>query len=135
MPLISLGYIALIFAPQSGNLAPPYVVLAIIGASSFSLLPLALEFSVEVLHPVSPELTSTILWVGGQIFGAIFLIVMDALRDEKTGSMKSALIFQGVGAALMTPCAFLLGMGSRKNKVQSRRVKTDEGGFVLTESS
>ncbi|KAG2162155.1 hypothetical protein VTO58DRAFT_106371 [Aureobasidium pullulans] len=112
VPLIAIGYVILIFAPATRTIALPYVVCAILGAASFSLLPCALEYLVEITHPVSPEISSTICWVGGQLFGAIFIIVMDALKGgfagEPDDTMKRALIFEAVISCLAAPCVFAL---------------------------
>jgi len=126
VPIIAACYIALIFAPQSRSLAPPYIVLAILGASSFSLLPLSLEFTVEITHPVSPELTSTLLWGGGQLFGAIFIIVMTALGDRHGGNMKQALIFEAIVACFAAIAGMCLGWGDRSLRVQARRITADK---------
>jgi hypothetical protein len=84
-----------------------------LGATSFSLLPCALEYLVLITHPVSPEISSTICWTAGQLFGAISIIIMDALKDgvagEPEGSMKRALIFQAVIAWLVVPFPLALG--------------------------
>src|SRR5437879_1818211 len=66
VPIIALSYVALIFAPKTQTLAAPFAVSALLGAASFSLLPLALEWAVEQTHPAPPELTNATLLVGGQ---------------------------------------------------------------------
>ena len=131
VPLIALCYIALVFSPTTPpNLPGPMTICGILGAASFSLLPLSLEFVIEQTHPVSPEVSSTILWMGGQFLGAIFLIIMDALRDNTKGGSKGrpegnmwgALVFQAVVAAVVAPAAFLL-----KKRLHGRgRVEVDE---------
>ena len=102
--------------PGTRNLAGPYVVFAILGASSFSLLPCALEYLVLITHPVSPEITSVICWTTGQLLGAIFIIIMNALRGgfagEPAKSMIRALIFQAVLAWVVMP--FPMFLGSRR---------------------
>ncbi|RPB20264.1 MFS general substrate transporter [Terfezia boudieri ATCC MYA-4762] len=131
VPLIGLAFIAIIFTPTSPpNLVGPMVVNAILGAASFSLLPVSLEYCVEQTHPVSPEVTSTILWMGGQFLGGIFLIIMDAMRDKEPGgsagrperNMWAALVFEGVGAALVIPAAFFV----KKRKAGRGRVEADQ---------
>ena len=131
VPLIALAYIALIFTPTSPpNLAGPMVVGAILGAASFSLLPITLEYCIEQTHPASPEVTSTILWMGGQFLGGIFLIIMDSMRDKHHGgsggrpqnNMWGALVFEGVLAALVAPAVFLV----RKRKNGRGRVEVDK---------
>ncbi|KAF8475938.1 major facilitator superfamily domain-containing protein [Kalaharituber pfeilii] len=131
IPLIGLCYIAWIFAPTTPpNLAGPMVICAVLGAASFSLLPLSLEYAIEQTHPVSPEVTSTILWMGGQFLGAIFLIIMDAMRDKAKGgsggrpedNMWAAMVFQGVIAGVVAPAAFFI----KKRKVGKGRLEVDQ---------
>jgi len=125
-----------------------------LGAASFSLMPIALEYLIEITHPVSPEITSTICWTGGQLTGAIFILVSDALRapGESDGSaddgsarppghMYRALIFQTVMAMIVLPLPMVLGLFGRHKEVVMRRVEADmkatvqrdaESGGVLT---
>lgn len=84
---------------------------ASLGAASFSLLPLALELSVELSHPVPPEVSASIYWIGGQLFGGIFIIIMNALRENNSvppNNMIRALIFEAVLACLAVPCLFFI---------------------------
>ncbi|KAI5199142.1 MFS general substrate transporter [Aureobasidium subglaciale] len=111
-PLIAIGYLLLIFVPETRTVIGPYVVCALLGAASFSLLPCALEYLVEITYPASPEVSSTICWAGGQLLGAMFIIIMDALKGGVSGepkaTMKRALIFQAVISWLAVPCVFAL---------------------------
>lgn len=113
VPIIALGYLIFIFMPATRSVAGPYVVAAILGASSFSLLPATLEYLVLVTHPVSPEITSTICWTFGQLFGAIFIIIMNALKGGRDsspeGNMTRSLVFQAVVAILVVPLPMFLG--------------------------
>jgi len=113
VPLIAVSYLALVFMPRTGSVAGPYIVCAILGATSFSLLPCALEYLVIVTHPVSPEISSTICWTGGQLLGGVFILIMTALREgwdgEPAGSMTRALVFQAVIAWLVVPLPMFLG--------------------------
>lgn len=131
VPLIALAFVALIFTPTSPpNLAGPMVVCAILGAASFSLLPISLEYCIEQTHPASPEVTSTILWMGGQFLGGVFLIIMDSMRDKKRGgsggrpenNMWAALVFEGVIAAIVAPAVFFV----KKRKHGRGRVEADK---------
>ncbi|KAH4039148.1 hypothetical protein HBI52_043480 [Parastagonospora nodorum] len=129
VPLVAGSYLAMIWAPQTRTLAAPYLISAVLGASSFSLMPVALEFLVEITYPASPEVSSTICWVGGQLFGAIFIIIMNALKDGRyvdlgkvndggritssgtrpPGNMYNALVFQAVAAMVVLPLPLMLG--------------------------
>lgn len=97
----------------------PYVICGLLGAASFSLLPCALEFLVEFTSPISPEVSSTFAWVGGQLLGAVFIIIMDALKggwaSQPEGNMERALIFQAVVSWSAIPCVYMLGRSGKGN--------------------
>ncbi|BDD58394.1 hypothetical protein MAP00_003676 [Monascus purpureus] len=128
VPIVAISYIALIFAPDSpAGIGPSYVVLAIMGASSFALLPVVLEFLVEITYPFSPEIGSTICWTGGQLLGAVFIIIQDALKAGPNASppdnMKRALIFSAVVSVVPVPLAASIGLFGRE--VRRRRLDAD----------
>lgn len=129
VPLIATCYLLLIWMPQTRSLPGPYVVCALLGATSFSLLPCALEYLVLITHPVSPEISSTVCWSAGQLLGAVFIIVMDALKgglpDEPQGSMKRGLVFQATIAWVVVPLPLLLGFW-RFQHVGLRRLNSAE---------
>ncbi|KAM0348936.1 hypothetical protein ACHAPU_003870 [Fusarium lateritium] len=129
VPIIGISYLSFIWMPETKDIAGPYVVLAILGASSFSLVPVALEFLIELSHPLSPEVTSTIAWAIGQLFGAIFVIISDALVADKNASppknMKHGLIFEAVVALAVVPLPLCLGLFGRGHKTALRRVRSD----------
>jgi MFS transporter, FLVCR family, MFS-domain-containing protein 7 len=110
--------------------------LAVTGAASFSLVPVAVEYLVELTHPISPEVTSTIGWGGGQLLGGIFIIIMDALKAGADGdppnNMSKALIFTAVIALVVVPLPLSLGLFGRADKVQLRRVHSDEAVLEAT---
>jgi MFS family permease len=109
--IVGICYLAFIWVICPNAYAGICVLCALLGAASFSLLPLALELSVELTHPVPPEVSSSIYWIGGQLFGGIFIIVMDALRDDDgspANNMTKALIFEGVIACVVIPCFFFI---------------------------
>lgn len=119
-PFIAAMQLILVFMPQTRSVAGPYITCAILGATSFSLLPCALEYLALVTHPVSPEITSTISWTGGQVVGALWIIIMSALqgpfedggKPEKT--MIRALVFQAVFGWLVVPLVYFLGTSKVK---------------------
>ncbi|KAL9005558.1 MAG: hypothetical protein Q9188_001683, partial [Gyalolechia gomerana] len=47
VPVIALSYLAFIWAPGTRTVVAPYIISAILGAASFSLVPVALEWAVE----------------------------------------------------------------------------------------
>ncbi|CAG8954250.1 hypothetical protein HYFRA_00005870 [Hymenoscyphus fraxineus] len=139
VPIVALAYLAFTFAPQTRTLAAPYAILSILGAASFSLVPVVLEYIIEITHPVSPEVTSTILWTGGQLLGGIFIVVSDALKapggerdgpeDDGTtrppGNLYKALVFQCVMGVFVVPFPLALGLFGRGNKIKMRRIEAD----------
>ena len=117
VPIVAASYIGLIFTPGSSthSIVPSYIVFAIMGASSFALLPVVLEFLVEISYPfASPEIGSTICWTGGQLFGAVFILIQDALKAGPHASpphnMRNALIFSAVVSAATAPLTLSIGL-------------------------
>lgn len=140
MPIVAATYIGFIFAPSSQSIAAPFVVAALLGASSFAILPIALEYLVEITYPISPEIPSTLCWTGGQIFGAVFIIAENALkaspRADPPEHMTRALIFQAVFASVVVPfplCLGLFGRKIRKRRLEAEMVaEADDGGGINT---
>jgi len=128
VPVIASCYLAFIWAPGTRTIIAPYIILAILGAGSFSLVPVVLEWLVEVTWPVGPEAGSTICWAGGQLLGGIFIVVSDGLKEGEDAdppfTMGRALVFQAVVAVAAVPCALALG---RVGKVGNRRLDVDKG--------
>lgn len=81
--------------------------MSILGAASFSLVPLALEMLVDVTGPdVGAEVSSTVCWAAGQLGGAVFIVVMDALQRR---DMKWGCVFQAVLCCVVVPAPLCLG--------------------------
>jgi FLVCR family MFS transporter 7 len=145
-PFVAIPYLAMVWAPQTRTIAAPYILSAILGASSFSLLPVALEYLVEITFPASPEVSSTICLAGGQIFGGVFIVIMNALKDGRdvdlekvseggrdTGggnrppaNMYRALVFQAVMAMVVLPIPLMLGIKRLGLLHGEARLKLDE---------
>lgn len=138
VPIITLSYLVFIWAPQSHGLAYPYIICSILGAASFGLVPVVLEFLVEIHHPLGPEVGSTVCWSGGQLLGGIFIIIQNGLKAGPESSppqnMKKALVFQAVVALLVMPLPLVLGLGGRKGYVRRRRWEADTRRGVLLET-
>ncbi|KIW39651.1 uncharacterized protein PV06_08247 [Exophiala oligosperma] len=139
VPFLAVGYLIIIWAPQTHSLAYVDVVCAILGAASFGLVPVVLEFLVETHYPLGPELGSSLCWCGGQILGGIFIVIMNACKDDSKGAsppsnMKRALIFQAVLAIAVTPLPLCLGLFGRRARVRRLRWEADQnpegGGHV-----
>ena len=132
VPIIALCYLAFIWAPGTRTIVAPYIILAIIGAASFSLVPVALEWLVEVTWPVGPEAGSTICWAGGQLLGGVFIIIADGLKAGEDAdppfTMGRPLIFQAIVAIAAVPSAIALGW---LRKVENKRLDVDKGRLAM----
>ncbi|KAI4123189.1 MAG: hypothetical protein LQ338_005385 [Usnochroma carphineum] len=131
VPVIAVSYLAFIWAPGTRTVVAPYVISAVLGAASFSLVPVALEWAVEVTWPAGPEASSTICWAGGQLLGGIFIVVADALREDDgqgdpKGNMGKALVFMAVMALGAVPCSLVLGKVGAGGR--TGRLEVDKGG-------
>lgn len=126
-------YLAFIWAPASGIVAV-YMILAILGAASFALVPIVLEFMCEITHPISPEITSTICWTGGQLLGGVFIVLSGPLTDGPNGgvggdkpyNMQRVLWFQAAIALAVVPLPLCLGLFGRRKFVVMQRVEADK---------
>ncbi|KAF2754704.1 MFS general substrate transporter [Pseudovirgaria hyperparasitica] len=139
VPIVAASFLAFIWAPGTRGLAAPYAVCAVLGASSFALLPVSLEYVVEVAWPASPEVGSVVMWSAGQLLGGVFIVVMGALKGadgEPEGSMKRGLVFMAVVACVVVPLPLMLGVrrlglgeGTRKGRlgVDERGGSGEEG--------
>jgi MFS transporter, FLVCR family, MFS-domain-containing protein 7 len=131
-PMIAVCYLILLFAVPTRSIPFVFVICGLLGAASFGLVPVALEFLVEIHYPMGPEAGTTLCWCGGQLFGGIFIVVMDALKggggyrgDEAQGSMQRSLTFQAVVALLVMPAPVLVGLFGRGEYVRQRRWEVD----------
>ena len=126
VPISGVMYLCLIYAPASSyGIWPTYLVCGILGASSFSMLPIVLEYLAEVTYPYSPEIGSTLSWSAGQLFGGIFIIIQSQLTASSTANppynMHKSLIFSAVVAMVFTPFPLALSLVHRK--VTQRRLE------------
>jgi MFS transporter, FLVCR family, MFS-domain-containing protein 7 len=147
VPIIAACYLTFTWAPGTRSRGAVYAILSTMGASSFSLVPVVLEYLIEITHPVSPEVTSTICWTGGQLAGGIFILISDALRasgvsdgsaDDGSkmppGNMFRALIFQAVLALVVVPLPLTLGCCGRRAGVRMRRIEADNDAGEINEA-
>ena len=131
VPIIAVAYLILIFAVPTKSLPFVYVVCGVMGAASFGLVPVVLEFLVEIHFPLGPELGSSLCWCGGQLLGGIFIVIMDKLKGGLGGpanNMQRALVFQAVIAAMAAPLPICLGLFGRQERVRRRRWEVDRDG-------
>lgn len=128
VPTLAVSYLVFIWAPPANSIVAPYIICAVLGAASFSLVPVALEWLVEVTWPVGPEVGSVLCWAGGQALGGVFILVSAALQDDRgspPGNLHKALIFQAVVAIAVVPAALSLGFWGAP--IRSKRLEADKG--------
>ncbi|KAI1613062.1 FLVCR family MFS transporter [Exophiala viscosa] len=129
IPVLGIFYLIFIWAPQTHSIAYVDLVCAVLGAASFGLVPVALEFLVEIHYPLGPELGTSLCWCGGQLLGGIFIVVMNALKNGKDADpplgMKRALIFQAVLGLAVVPLPLCLGLFGRAGRVRRLRWEAD----------
>ncbi|KAF4312425.1 Major facilitator superfamily domain-containing protein 7 [Botryosphaeria dothidea] len=155
-PVVGVCYLAFIWAPPTRSLGAPYAISSLLGASSFALVPVVLEYLVEATWPASPEAGSVLCWAAGQLLGGVFIVIMNALKEpgcastkecqdigehstgwKPPGSMWRALIFQAVVAVAVLPAPLLLGVrrfglgaGHRKGRMEVEDADERGAGVV-----
>ncbi|KAI4101624.1 MAG: hypothetical protein L6R37_004857 [Teloschistes peruensis] len=158
VPVIAAAYVAFIFAPGTHNVVAPYTICALLGAASFALVPVALEWGVEVTWPAGPEAGSTVLWAGGQLLGGVFIVACDALRgpgregegggggkgegggtgegegEGRGGDMGKGLVLMAVLAVGAVPCVGFLGRVGGRLEVDKGGGAGEGGGVRESES-
>lgn len=127
VPLIGASYLGFFWAPSSGSVVAPYIICGLIGATSFCLLPIALEWLAEISWPVLPTLSSTVCWSGGQLLGAILIIASNSLEESQDASppynMRRGLILQTAIAMAAIPLVLVLpflGIVNRRQLIEQR---------------
>jgi len=73
--------LVMMLSPQpAGMVFPPLILL---GIAAFTILPTALELSVELVYPVSAATSAGFLWMAGQILGIISLFISNYVFFDK----------------------------------------------------
>lgn len=122
----ALAYLGLIFAIRSfsiGSFACIIILVAVIGGAGLMVLPLAIEVATDITYPIPPELTSSLLWMGGQGFGGVFILIIDALRSQDK-KYTHGLIFLIVMASIPIPFAVLLTKSKNVAYCRAKRNST-----------
>ncbi|KAG0337829.1 hypothetical protein BG004_007482 [Podila humilis] len=81
-PPAALFYVIFNFVVRKDMFIAIIVVSALLGLSSFAMLPVILELGVECTYPVNPSSSTSLLWASGQFFAVVFLLVLGALQDN-----------------------------------------------------
>ncbi|KAG8688713.1 hypothetical protein FRC08_011298 [Ceratobasidium sp. 394] len=127
IPLLAGSYIGLIWDVRANNDAGIYVLMVVIGVSSFTLLPISLEIGCEVTR--SAETSSAVLWFAGNLLSVVFVLSMDALRDDSPGAnppsnMRKSLIFQACFVAAAAVSVFGLKGHQTRREMDIQRLES-----------
>lgn len=130
IPILAAAYIALIWDVRANNDVGLYIVMVVIGVSSFTLLPIALEIGCEVTR--SPETSSAVLWFSGNLLSVVFVLSMDALRDNSPSAnppsnMRKSLIFQACFTAICAVTAIGLKGHQVRREMDVQRQEEGRG--------
>jgi len=134
-PFLALSYIAFVFVIRENFFIGICIVSVILGVSSFSLLPVSLELGIECTYPIPPSSSTSTLWMGGQLFGVIFLVVGDSLRDDNGDpprNMRTALIASAVVPVLTSTLIFFYN--SPNHRLEAER-RTKEENYTNSKTS
>jgi len=124
-PILAIFWLSLIWAVKPHNTAGLYAIMAIIGATSLIMLPVALELGVELTR--NADGSSAIMWFISNLFAIIFISVEGALRASESASppknMRRALIFQGSFLCAIVSSVVLIKGKQRRRELDEMRAK------------
>ncbi|KAF9263409.1 MFS general substrate transporter [Marasmius fiardii PR-910] len=116
------AWLSLIWAVKPNNTGGLFAVMAVIGVTSVTMLPVGLELACDVTQ--NAEASSSLMWFTANACTIIFVLVEDALRASPNATpplnMRRALIFQAtfvILAAVLTMCI----RGKQKRKELDER--------------
>ncbi|EPS96236.1 hypothetical protein FOMPIDRAFT_58415 [Fomitopsis schrenkii] len=129
-PFLGGAWLALIWAVRAGDTGGLFAIMAIIGATSLTMLPVAIELAVELTR--NADGSSAILWASANLFSIIFVLAEGALRSghraEPPHNMHGAIIFQGAFVFASVSMIFLV------EGKQTRRAADEQAQLARTQS-
>ncbi|EGO00078.1 hypothetical protein SERLA73DRAFT_180488 [Serpula lacrymans var. lacrymans S7.3] len=110
VPIVAGCWLSLIWAVTPNNTAALFVIMALIGCCSITMLPVGLELGCELTR--NADGSSALLWCSCNLFAIIFILVEGALRDGPDANppynMHKAFIFGGAFVTTIGSLVFLL---------------------------
>ncbi|KAJ7593895.1 MFS general substrate transporter [Mycena floridula] len=136
VPIVAIAWTSLIWAVKPDNTAGLFVIMALIGVSSLTMLPVGLELGVELTR--NAEGSSSILWFSGNLFCTIFILCDNALRASESATpplnMRRGLIFNSVFILVSATSIFLLrGTQRRKERDEEKLQQSIEAAQRLVQ--
>ncbi|KAF6761255.1 major facilitator superfamily domain-containing protein [Ephemerocybe angulata] len=137
-PITGIVWLSLIWAVKPNNTAGLFVVMAIIGIGSLTMLPVALELACETTR--NADASSAILWSAGNTLSIMFVLAQQELRAGPDGrpplNMKKALILNGVFCMVGGFAAVLLkGEQTRKKQDEEKQEQSEAIATANTENN
>ncbi|KAJ7183203.1 major facilitator superfamily domain-containing protein, partial [Mycena filopes] len=100
VPVNSAGWLSLIWAVRPHNTPAIFAIMALLGISALTMLPVGLELASDLSR--NPEGSAALMWFSSSLFSVVFIAVTNALRAGPEASpplnMRRGLIFTGVTA-------------------------------------
>ncbi|KAL9548017.1 hypothetical protein MBANPS3_005894 [Mucor bainieri] len=106
-PMVFVTDIAFIFMVRKDSYAAVLFVTTLNQFFLSFLVPVVIELGSETSFPVAEATTSSLLWQGAQLFGFIFVIIMDSTRNKLDNTMTNALVFQAIVAGVVMLLSFV----------------------------
>ncbi|KAI0726541.1 major facilitator superfamily domain-containing protein [Fomitopsis betulina] len=133
-PLIGGGWLSLIWAIRQHNTGALFAIMAIIGACSLTLLPVALELAVELTR--NANASTAMLWASSNLFSIILVLVQNSLREGPSAtlpySMHRAIEFQGILVVVIVAFVLLLkGEQTRRVADEQAQVQQIDSDVVM----
>ncbi|KAF9167845.1 hypothetical protein DFQ26_002826 [Actinomortierella ambigua] len=137
VPVVAALYVVFYFVMRKDFFIPIIIVSALLGMVSFSLLPTILELGVECTYPVTPSSSTSLLWCSGQLFAVVFLLALDALRDNEraaNGGVNPPLVFIAVWSVVAAGFCFFFKSPYYRLEAEARIRSTGRPSEMHVES-
>ncbi|KAI1787322.1 MFS general substrate transporter [Ganoderma leucocontextum] len=136
LPAMGASWLAMIWEIKPNNDAILFVLVAIIGATGLTLLPVVLELGVELTR--NADGSSAVLWFSTNLCGLVFVLVEGALRAGPEANppynMHHAIIFQGVLGMSVVALVYLLeGKQTRRAQDEAKRNESERTHDLATQ--
>ncbi|CEP18396.1 hypothetical protein [Parasitella parasitica] len=136
-PMVFVTDIAFIFMVRKDSYAAVLFVTTLNQFFLSFLVPVVIELGSETSYPVAEATTNSLLWQGAQLFGFIFVIIMDTSRNSQDKTMTQALVFQAAVAGIIMLLAFVFhGKMARSEATawEQRIIEKKDGITVFSKS-
>ncbi|CAL1697928.1 unnamed protein product [Somion occarium] len=124
-PIFGILWLSLIWAVKPHNTGGLFAIMALMGATSLTMLPVALELAVELTR--NADGSAAILWFSGNLFGIMFVLSEDSMRADDSANppqnMHRALIFQGAFVCGIAAFVFFIQGEQKRRRIDEQHAK------------